>query len=276
MFNEIINKHKILLVIDIFLIIVSIIGCKYIFGLELQKTVFTNQLEQFSKENKNPVFRVGQIILYSSANAIDNSDGRLENVSISQFTDIAIYIDNKNKNPKLTAENTIKELYIDNIKVKVNSEDGEHIFNYKNPKEFGKYVSLKNYDNDKILMNVISTNEQINKADYNKNIFYTDCTNPISLGFVNRNFIKNGKVSDTQGLLLFDGSILKNANVDLKTISGKIDFLVHIKNNLGENFICNVSIENDLTKNEEEILNGYSMKILDLKDKKYDFLKVSN
>ena len=276
MFNEIINKHKILLVIDIFLIIVSIIGCKYIFGLELQKTVFINQLEQFSKENKNPVFRVGQIILYSSANAIDNSDGRLENVSISQFTDIAIYIDNKNKNPKLTAENTIKELYIDNIKVKVNSEDGEHIFNYKNPKEFGKYVSLKNYDNDKILMNVISTNEQINKADYNKNIFYTDCTNPISLGFVNRNFIKNGKVTDAQGLLLFDGSILKNANVDLKTISGKIDFLIHIKNNLGENFICNVSIENDLTKNEEEILNGYSMKILDLKDKKYDFLKVSN
>ena len=276
MFNEIINKHKILLVIDIFLIIVSIIGCKYIFGLELQKTVFTNQLEQFSKENKNPVFRVGQIILYSSANAIDNSDGRLENVSISQFTDIAIYIDNKNKNPKLTAENTIKELYIDNIKVKVNSEDGEHIFNYKNPKEFGKYVSLRNYENDKILMNVISTNEQINKADYNKNIFYTDCTNPISLGFINRNFIKNGKVTDAQGLLLFDGSILKNANVDLKTISGKIDFLVHIKNNLGENFICNVSIENDLTKNEGEILNGYSMKILDLKDKKYDFLKVSN
>ena len=154
--------------------------------------------------------------------------------------------------------------------------DGEHIFNYKNPKEFGKYVSLKNYENDKILMNVISTNEQINKADYNKNIFYTDCTNPISLGFINRNFIKNGKVTDAQGLLLFDGSILKNANVDLKTISGKIDFLIHIKNNLGENFICNVSIENDLTKNEEEILNGYSMKILDLKDKKYDFLKVSN
>ena len=276
MFNEIINKHKILLVIDIFLIIVSILGCRYIFGLELQKTVFTNQLEQFSKENKNPVFRVGQIILYSSANAIDNSDGRLENVSISQFTDLAIYIDNKNKSSKLTAENTIKELYIDNIKVKVNSEDGEHIFNYKNPKEFGKYVSLRNYENDKILMNVISTNEQINKADYNKNIFYTDCTNPISLGFINRNFIKNGKVTDVQGLLLFDGSILKNANVDLKTISGKIDFLIHIKNNLGENFICNVSIENDLTKNEEEILNGYSMKILDLKDKKYDFLKVSN
>lgn len=276
MFDKILMKHRILLCIDIILILIAVVSCKYIFGLELQKTIFTNQLEEFNRENKNPVFTIEKIISYSSANAVDNSDGKLEDISVSQYTDVAIYINNKNKSSQLTAENTIKEIYIDNIKLTINSEDGEHIFNYKNPKEFGKFISLKNYENNKIEMNVIATNEEIKNADYNKNIFYTDCSNPLSLGFINRNFIKNGQVSDTEGLLSFDGSILKNANVDLNSISGKIDFLIHIKNNLGESFICNLSIDNDLTQNDEEILNGYSMKINNLQGKQYDFLKVSN
>ena len=274
MFNKIIRKHKILLIIDIILIAIAITSCMYIFGIELQKTIFTSQLEKFNEENKNPVFKIGRVILYSSANAIDNSDGKLEDLSVSQFTDIAIYIDNKGKSSKLTAENTVKELYLDNIKVTVNSNDGDHIFNYKNPKKMGKYLSLKNNEDGSVIMNILSSNEQMSKSDLSQNVFFTDCSNPISLGFVNQNFIKNGKVSNKEGLLLFDGSILKNANVDLQKISGKIDFLIHIKNNLGEKFICNLSIKNDLTQNNEEILNGYSMKIYDLEGQSYNFLKV--
>ena len=265
-----ISKHKIILFIDIFLIVISVVCCKYIFQFESQKAIFTNQLERFSKENKNPVFKIGKVILYSSANAVDSSNGKLEDISISQFTDIAIYIDNKNKSTDLTAENTVKEIYIDNIELNKNSEEGENIFNYKNPKEFGKYVSLKNYS-DIIKMDVITTNDEIKKVDYNKNIYFTDCSNPLSFGFINRNFITNGEVSDTQGVLLFDGSILKNANVDLKAISGTIKFLIHIKNNLGENFICDVLVENNLYE-KEEIMNGYSMRIYDLENS--SFIKV--
>ena len=53
-----------------------------------------------------------------------------------------------------------------------------------------------------------------------------------------------------------------------------IEFMIHIKNNLGENFICNLVIDNDLTK-DEELLNGYSLKINDLNGREYSFLKVS-
>ena len=120
-------------------------------------------------------------------------------------------------------------------------------------------------------MDVITTNDEIKKVDYNKNIYFTDCSNPLSFGFINRNFITNGEVSDTQGVLLFDGSILKNANVDLKAISGTIKFLIHIKNNLGENFICDVLVENNLYE-KEEIMNGYSMRIYDLENS--SFIKV--
>lgn len=275
MLRKLFDNKIIILGLDIVLMIIAIICCKYIYNFELQKAVFTGQVEQFRKENEIPVFRIGKVILYSSANAVDDSDGKLENISISQFTDIAIYIDNKTKIQTTTAENTVREMYLDDIKLTMNTPEGDYIFNYKNPKKMGKFLSIEDYGNDKIWMKIISNNEEIKTADYNHNLFFTDCSNPISLGFINRNFIKNGVVSETSGQLAFDGSILKNANVDLASISGKIEFFIHIKNNLGENFLCNLVIDNDLTKDQESLYNGYSIRINDLKDEKYNFVKVS-
>lgn len=268
------NK-KIVLVLDIILIIIAIICCRYIYGLEFQRAMFTGELELFKEENKNPVFKVGKIVLYTSANAIDKSDGSLEDINISQFTDIAIYIDNKSTVKGLTAENTIKEIYIDNIKISSNSFDGDKILNYKNPKEFGKYVALESSPDDKINLNVVTSNMSADNNNFDNNVFYTDCSNPISLGFINRDFITDGKVTDTTGQLSFDGSILRNANVDLKRLSGKIEFYIHVKNNLGENFICNLVLENDLTRDEESLLNGYSIEIDEPEGQVYNFLKVS-
>ena len=116
-FNKIIKNKKLILIIDILLLIIAIKYCKYIYYFELQKAIFTGELERFSEENETPMFKVGKIVLYSSANATDNSDGKLENISISQFTDIAIYIDNKSFTKEITAENTVKEIYIDDIKI---------------------------------------------------------------------------------------------------------------------------------------------------------------
>lgn len=271
--KKILRNKLIIFILDIILLIVAVKYCREIYKFEFQKAMFTKQLEKFSKDNENPIFKIDKVILYRSANAVDNSNGNLENISISQFTDIAIYINNKNKSQEITAENTVNEVFIDNIKFTMNTINGGYILNYKNPKEFGKYSSLQN-SNDRILMNVIATNEEMNFADYNNSIFYTDCSNPLTLGFINKDFITNGKFVDSSGQLLFDGSILRSANVNLKDISGKIDFMIHIKNNLGENFICNLSIDNDLTK-DEELLNGYSLKINDLNGREYSFLKVS-
>ena len=273
--RKIIENKKIVFVLDIIFIIIAVVFCSYIYKIELQKAVFITEVEQFSEENKNPVFKIGKIVLYKSANAIDNSDGKLEDINISQFTDIAIYINNKSTIQNLTAENTIKEMYIDNIKLTFNLENGKYIINYKNPKEFGKYVALENYYDNKISFNILTSNQEVENADLDNNIYYTDCSNPITLGFINKDFINNGKVLDTSGQLLFDGSILKNANVNLETISGIIEFSIHIKNNLGENFICNVVINNDLTNNQENILNGYSIEINEPEGQIYDFLKYS-
>lgn len=276
MLKKIINKKNILLLLDILLLIIVIIYGKKVYTIEIYKVKFTKQIEQFSQENKNPIFKISKVILYNSANAVDSSEGMLEDIRISQFTDIAIYIDNKCKTEELTAENTISEIYLNNIKLNMNSSKYNYIFNYKNPKKFGKYSLIDNYENDNIIMNVIKTNNEMTNIDFDNNIFYTDCSNPISLGLINKDFITNGKVMDANGQFKFDGSILGNARVNLEDLSGKIEFFINITNNLGEKFICSFNIENDLTKNKEDLFGGYSIEIKDLEGDKYNFLKVLN
>ena len=220
----------------------------------------------------NPVFKIKQIVLYSSAYAVDNSNGqKLQDIDISQFTDIAIYIDNNGE--EITAKNTINQLFIDNIEINTNSEYGEKIFNYKNPLNIGKYTELENYRDDGILFNVVRTNEENNNSDYNNNIFYTDCSNPISLGYINKDLITDCKLSN-DGTILFDGSILKSANIDSKEISPQIKFTIHIVNNLGEDYFCDVKINNELNSDDGGIYTGYIMKIFNTEDGEYSFFKI--
>ena len=207
-----------------------------------------------------------------SANGIDNSDGKLQSIDISQFTDIVIYLNNTNKIKEITAENTINQMYIDNIKITSKSEMGEKIFNYKNPYNTGKYQDLKNYENNGIYFKILNSNEKNNSANYDEPVFYTDCSNPISLGFINKNILTNCEVTDT-GSIAFDGSILKSANIDVKDLKTTLDFTIHLKNNFNEEFIANASLDIDLEKENEAIYTGYMMQIIDTEEIK--FLKVS-
>ena len=208
------EKRKIntglILTINIILLIISFFVYKYIFEVEKLKKTYAEETAQFIENNENPVFKIGQIILYSSANAIDNSNGDLKDIDISQFTDMEIYIDNLVKSEEITAENTINEMYINNIKIESQSDKGEKIFNYKNPQNCGKYVELSNWEADGILFNITRTNEENKTANYDHNIFYTDCSNPISLGYINKNILKGCEVSKEVGTITFDGTILKS------------------------------------------------------------------
>ena len=270
--------NKIILFIDIILLVVSIIAYKYIFQVETGKRIYSEEAEQFVAENENPVFKIDKIILYSSANAVDNSNGELKSLDISQFTDIEIFINNKTKSEEITAENTINELFIDNIKIESNSENGEKIFNYKNPLNCGKYTEIENWINDEILFNVVNSNEKNREANYDENIFYTDCSNPISLGYINKNILTNCEVNSNNASISFDGSILADAGINLEELNTKITFTIHIVNNFNEKFICNVKIENDLTAEdgEDSIYSGYLMKIINPVDNEYNFIKIDD
>ncbi|MBQ7409985.1 MAG: hypothetical protein IJW20_01210 [Clostridia bacterium] len=263
------------IIIIIILCIISIFGYKYIFEVETLRSRYAEESVELIENNNNPLFRIGQIILYSSANATDNSEGQLKNIDISQFTDMSIYIDNKGKVEEIKPENTINELYITNIKIESASENGEKIFNYKNPKKTGKYVELSNWQQDGILFSIINTNPKNDLANYDENVFYTDCSNPISLGFINKNILTNCEVSGEVGTINFDGSILKNANINLADLKTKISFSINITNNYNEKYVCDLELDLDLTE-EEEIYSGYAVKMFKPEGAEYNFIKVSD
>lgn len=269
-------NSRVLLIIDIVLLIISIFTYKYIFEVESLKRIYAEQTSKFIENNENPVFRIGKIILYSSANAVDKSNGELKDIDISQFTDIEIYIDNKVKNKEITAENTISQMYINNIKIESQSDKGEKILNYKNPLDCGKYVDLDNWQADGILFNIVNTNEKNRESDYNNSIFYTDCSNPISLGYINKNILIGCEVGNETGTITFDGTILKNAGIDLKDLEAKISFSINIINNYNEKYVCDFSIENSLESEEEGIYSGYLMKVLNPEKDQYKFIRVED
>lgn len=264
----------IMTIVTIFLLVLVIISYRYIYNKEKNNALYAEEAEKFAEENQAPIFKIEKIVLYSSANTTDNSENKeLKNLDISQFTDIEIYINNKTNSSELTAENTVHNLVIDDIKISSSNYSGEKIFNYKNPHNCGKYVELKNYENDCIKFKVNTNNTQNEFSNYDENVFYTDCSNPISLGYINKNIITNAAITNT-GALSLDGSVLKLANIDLEKISATIEFTIHLTNNYNESFICKVKIDNKLEEKakNESIYSGYFMKIINCEDE-FTFLK---
>lgn len=261
-------------ILAIILLIVVIFSYRYIYNREKAKNIYAEEAEKFAIENASPIFKIKKIILYSSANTTDNSENNeLKSLDISQFTDIEIYIDNKSNISEITAENTVNSLVIDDIEINSNDYSGEKIFNYKNPNYCGQYIELENYTDDSIVFKVNTNNTQNEFSNYDENVFYTDCSNPISLGFINKNIITNASITNT-GALSLDGSILKLANVDLDKIATTIEFTIHLTNNYNESFLCTVKIDNNLQKEatNENIYSGYLMQVINCGDE-YTFIK---
>lgn len=224
------------------------------------------------KNKESSIFSVKEIILYNNASIINNSSTQsLENLSICQYSDLSIYIDNNINNSELTDENTIKKLYIDNISISSNSGNGTKVLNYKNPLDFGKYTYIVQSNKDKINFDVISTNNQNNNTDYNNPTFYTDCSNPITLGYLNSDIVQNYSISDTTNTVSYNAKILKEANVNLDDINNTLNFTIHIVNNSNQKFYCNMSI--NLALDDDFLNNGYSFISLPISDGEYKFYR---
>lgn len=133
------NKRDVVVLIVIVCIVIFIYA-KYIIYKGIKDYQFATEMEAISSNNENAVFCIDKIVLYSSASAIDNSEGAtMQDLDICQYTDIAIYIDNTSYITELTEENTIKELYIDNIEIEEATSKGEKSLSYKNPLNYGKF-----------------------------------------------------------------------------------------------------------------------------------------
>ena len=273
-FNFKIKNVKLAFAILIILaIILLILYYNFIFADVFARNNFANQMVEIAEENESPIFSIQRILLYNSANAVDNSeDQSLSNMSISQFTDISIYIDNSQTVADLTDENTIKELYIDNISITSKSENGTKILNYKNPLNFGKYQNIDEPEDDRIYFNIVNTNEENENHNYDEPTFYTDCSNPISLGFLNKDLLTNYSVSNDSSSVSFNGKVLQEAGVNLDDINYTLNFTIHIVNNLNQKFAYNMKLDVDL----DGIYDGYTYRGKNASGTQYYFFKELN
>lgn len=281
----------------------------YVLNKSIQENKFAIQMEKLFSKNENPVFCLDKIVLYSGANAIDNSEGKtLQDLNVCQFTDMAIYIDNMvdikalikesdamnvstvttdDEASKKIKEHTIKELYIDNIKINGVSNRGKKTISYKSPQSFGKFMvsnpNESNADQNQELLNIeqperidfeiISTNVDNERSDYAKPTFYSDCSNPITLNYMNRNIVTGYAVSTQDTQIKFDGSILQSVGVNLEDITCTVNFDIHMKNNLDQNFTCGVGIDIPLKNENKSIYGGYMYGMQNELQNKYRFFK---
>ncbi len=263
------------------ILVIVMMGCLFfgyynVVSSKIKQNEYSSHIEKMAEQNKNAVFKINQIVLHSSADAIDNSPERnLTDLSISQYTDIAIYINNRIKEKGLTNENTISQLYIDNIVIKNNYPTGQRVLNYKNPFYIGKFKDIQSQA-ERIDFNIVYNNKDNQGNNYDNPTFYTDCSNPISLGYVNRNILTNYSSEQNNNVVSFNGRILQEANIDLSQLNSVIQFRINIINNQGEKFICDVSIDNNLQSPEGGVYTGYLINVNNPSSDTYNFLKVEN
>lgn len=254
--------------------IVLLLYYHFVLSPSFAKSNFTNQMIEIADENENSIFDVQKILLYSSANVISNSkDQSLKDMSICQYTDLLIYIDNSQSSSELTDENSVKELYIDNIVITSNVDKGTKILNYKNSFNVGKYTDIKQPENNRIDFKIINTNQENENHNYDEPTFYTDCSNPITLGYLNKDILTNYSVTDDSKSISFNGKVLKEANINLEDINYTLRFTIHIVNNLNQTFAYNMKLDVNLDDNNGGIYNGYTYKSKSTSGNEYRFFR---
>ena len=271
-----IKHHKTVLTIFILLLcVLSFLYYDLIFRVSYAKDEFSTQVEKIAEQNENPIFKIQKILIYSSANAIDKSENEsLQDLSILQYSDIAITIDNTSTVYDLTNENTIKELYIDNISITPGSDKGYQYVNYKSALDFAKYKEIEELNSDKIEYNIVSTNDENSNTDYEQPTFYADCSNPITLEYMNEDIITNYAASSDSNTISFNGKVLQEAGIDLNDINYSLNFTIHIVNNLNEEFICPVRLQVDLSGDDGGIYKGYKYDNTSVSGYEYNFIKI--
>lgn len=245
------NKFIAKLVITIALLILCIVTIVNIISIYKANEEFSSYIDGLTRLNSKTVFSIDRIYLYSSADATSNETTKpVWDLNIFQFTDIAIYINNRSEEG-VTYENTIKELTIDNIKFN-NVKSGTPSLYYKNVNDFAKLTNTEeNKINDSLEFNIINSGD----ADYSTPVIYSNCQNPITLEYVNTNMEEDTIISDISTPLTYDGSLLRKGGILLSQMECTLSFTITIINNYNQKYVATVYIDIPL----EDSMSGKSI-----------------
>ena len=208
---------KIKSIVFVILVILIIIGV-YIIAKQIPE----------NEEKITEKIAVNKIVCYSSANAINSGENLKTDwfVDIYQYTDIAIYLH------KISDIN-IEKVYVDNIQIVNKPALGEPQIYQKKIEDYAKNVLLEN--NEEVL--------EYNVSEDGENEFKQNCSNPITLSYINRNIKKDFVVKNTGEQLTFDETILKKALILPQDIEAQISFDVNVVDSEEKQYKANVVLD---------------------------------
>lgn len=247
------KKKLILTTITIILFLIDLFLAYLLFNKYVLKTNFENDILSFANKNQNTIFKIEKITFFSSCNAqnktLSNTNFTLEN--LYQYTDMAFFITSSSS--EKNSENTLKNVFIDDIKFNTSPEMGEQNLYYKNINNFAKSDIIKeNLITDKLEFNIIS--EDV--ANLDQPTLYNNLANPIVLSYINSNIKTDYTITDTSNPITYDGSLLQKCNVLLDSITCNLSFDIYITNNLNQEFKCTVYVDIPLENDNKSIYDG--------------------
>ena len=247
------KKKVVLTAITIILFIIVLILCYLLFYKYVLKRNFENSVLDFSSKNEETIFEINNVTFFSSCDA-KNKSASSSNFTIEnlyQYTDMALFITSPKE--EKTLENTLKNVYIDNVQYTKTPTLGTPSLYYKNIYNFAKSDLVdSNLINGRLDFNITSEDE----ADLDIPTLYNNLANPIVLSYVNSNIKTDYTITDTSSPITYDGTLLKKCDVLLNSISSSISFDIYITNNLDQEFKCSVYIDIPLESDEESIYDG--------------------
>lgn len=247
------TKKFILTIVTILLFIVVLILVNITCYQYFLKNKFEKSIMSFSSKNENTVFQIKNITFFSSCD-VKNKNASSSNFTIEnlyQYTDMALFITSPSKDK--TLENTLKKVYIDNIKFTKLPTLGEPKLYYKNIYNFAKSDIIdNNLINNKLDFTITSDDN----ASLDTPTLYNNLANPIVLSFVNSNIKTDYTITNTPKSITYDGSLLKRCEVLLNSINTSLSFDIYIVNNLDQEFKCTVFIDIPLETENKSIYNG--------------------
>lgn len=243
-------KKKIFIIV-VFILFIIALAIFFIFNVK--KIGNNNQVKQ-----EDPKFNVSKIQYYSNVGAISNQTTYQNpewNLNVYQYTDIAIYIE---RIEDYNTDNYIKKLSINNINIS-KSEKGVQNLYYLNPLDFGNgdisNLANENKIVDNLEYNMINYENKDNDIKYSIPIFFEDCSNPITLRYLNSDIITNYKISTTEPIG-FNGSLLKNGNINLDDIKANISLDLNLITESGYTHTINLELEIPLKSKSATIYDG--------------------
>lgn len=182
---------------------------------------------------KSEKIAINKIVCYTSANAVNSNENIKSDweVDIYQYTDIAIYFQ------KIRNIN-IETVYVDNIQITKKPVLGEANIYRKNLEDFAKSMLIDEVE-DKIEFEVSLDGV---------NDFQQNCTNPITISYINKNIKEKFLVKNNLQQLTFDETILKRALILPEEIEAQISFDINVTDTEQNKYKANIVLDIPIRK----------------------------